>query len=154
MSDHFSLAEMSFSVIAARMSIDNTPPKRVLTNLTKTVEKLEEIRTLLGDRPMHVNSAYRCEELEKIICVKQFTSWCYFKGLGVTPHSWKRYFMTRAHPLGYAADFTCNSFGDPSAIVKAIIGSGITFDYVFAEDDWVHISFDPKLRGLTSPDDL
>ena len=51
-----------------------------------------------------------------------------------------------AHLEGYAADFTCPSFGSPREVVRAIAASVIEFDQCIYEGTWVHISFDPDAR--------
>ena len=66
---------------------------------------------------------------------------------------------TSAHCTGYAADFICPAFGTPLEIVRAIQAHNahcieqcqgadvISFDQLIEEGTWVHISFDPKMRG-------
>jgi putative chitinase len=143
--DNFSIAEMSDCSLAERMGIDNTPGFKVLENLSITVTGLERLRALLG-HPIHVNSGYRCEALEKVLCQSDYSTWCSRKCHAIDNDSWKRYFATKEHPTGYAADFTCAQYGTPSEIVKVIQSSSIEFDICILEGSWIHISFAPRMR--------
>jgi putative chitinase len=143
--DNFSIAEMSDCSLAERMGIDNTPGFKVLEKLSITVTGLERIRVILG-HPIHVNSGYRCEALEKVLCQSDYSTWCSLRGLTIDNDSWKRYFATKDHPKGYAADFTCAQFGSAPEIAKVIQLSSIEFDLCILEGSWVHISFAPKMR--------
>ncbi len=145
MTDHFTLPELTFSQEATRRGINNEPSKQILVELAHTREKLEEVRSLLG-YPMHVNSGYRCEALERILCAKDYAAWCKRHGHALTEVSWRIYFMTKAHPQGFAVDFTCAGYGTPAEVVKAIAASGIKFDQLIEEGTWVHISFSPLMR--------
>ena len=124
LTEHFTLAELVHSSTAIRLGIDNTPPEEIIANLRILAQGLERIRAVLG-HPMHIDSGYRCDVLNAAV-----------KGS-----------KNSAHMQGYAADFTCPAFGTPLEIVKVIIGSGIKFDQCIQEGTWVHISFDPRIRG-------
>jgi zinc D-Ala-D-Ala carboxypeptidase len=124
LSEHFDLSEFTTSQTAARRGIDNTPNPAVMANLRRTASALEAVRTLLG-KPLLISSGYRSPDLNKVI--------------GGAP--------TSAHVQGFAADFICPGFGDPLAICHAIRKSGLKFDQVIEEGTWVHISFDPRMRG-------
>ncbi len=115
---------MTASEVALRKGLDNTPPQDILIRLADTAERMDQVRTLLG-APIYVNSAYRSPLVNKAV--------------GGVP--------TSAHQLGYAVDFVCPSFGTPLAIVQEVQTSGIHFDQVIQEGTWVHISFDPRMRG-------
>jgi hypothetical protein len=120
---HFTFEELYASDIAARYNINNKPTdSQILNNLQFLAERLEDVRSLL-QRPIHVNSAYRCLLVNGM--------------LGSKP--------TSAHVKGLAADIICPSFGKPSDIVHAIIGSDIQYDQVILEyDRWCHIGFADK----------
>ena len=124
---HFSLEELTRSDTAVRLGIDNTPSAEVLDNLQVLAEGLEKVRDLLGvyNRPVLISSGYRCSALNKALHGS----------------------VNSAHMYGYAADFTCPDFGNPLAIVKKIAQSTLKFDQLIQEGTWVHISFDPKMRG-------
>jgi len=121
---HFAIEEMTNSYTATRLGIDNTPPTEIMPRLLATCVQLEDVRTLLGDNPMRVNSGYRCYELNQAV--------------HGAPAS--------AHMSGYAADFVCHAFGTPAEIVKFLEESELRFDQLILEGTWVHISFDPKMR--------
>lgn len=146
MSDHFSIAEMTESSAAVRLGIDNTPDLATIARLGATVSALERVRSLLG-LPVHVNSGFRCEALERALCDADYRTWCERNGDTVGDTSWARYFGKKSHARGYAADFTCAQFGTPAEIVAVIAASDIPFDQCIEEGAWVHISFDPRMRG-------
>lgn len=155
MVDYFSMAEMTENSLAVRLGIDNTPSLEAIRNLGFTVTGLEKIRALFG-LPIHVNSGYRCEALERIYSEQDYRRWCVDQGAPVDETSWKSYFAEKAHPKGYAADFTCAQFGSHKDVFDTITQSGIDFDQCILEGTWVHISFDPRMRRqiLTKAFDL
>lgn len=120
---HFTLEELYASETAARHGIDNRPTDEVRDNLTLLALALEEVRTLLGGRPIHVTSAYRNPEVNKLV--------------GSKP--------TSDHVLGLAADFVCPTFGSPDYVVRAILASPIPYKQVIREfDRWTHFSIPAK----------
>lgn len=123
LSEHFTLEELTFSQTAVRNGINNNPSQAVRNNLRVLADNLEKIRTFLG-HPLRISSAFRCMELNRKI--------------GGSVNS--------AHMDGLAADFTCEKFGKPIDVVKALHKSGIKVDQVIEEGTWVHVSFDPKMR--------
>ena len=123
LSTYFTLEELTVSETALRKGIDNTPPPDILENMKITAKNMDEVRKLLTF-PIHVNSCYRGEKLNKAIGGSK----------------------TSAHMFGWAVDFVCPSFGTPKQIVDRIIGSNIKFDQCIFEGTWVHLSFDPKMR--------
>ena len=123
LSEHFSLDELTASTTAVRLGIDNTAPPEVVEALKVAAAGLEQVRTLLG-RPMHIDSGYRCPQLNAAV----------------------RGAKNSAHMSGFAADFVCPDFGSPIEIVHAIQASPIPFDLLIQEGTWVHISFAPNLR--------
>lgn len=123
LTEHFTLEELTFSQMAARRGIDNTPSLEVVAHLTTLAEGLEKVRTLLG-APIRITSGYRSPALNAAI--------------GGAKNS--------AHKEGYAADFICPAFGPPISVVKAIDLSDIRFDQLIYEGTWIHISFDTDMR--------
>jgi zinc D-Ala-D-Ala carboxypeptidase len=120
LSEHFSLEEMISSEVAARSRIDNTPTAAVLVNLRILAAGLEQVRHALGDRPIHVNSGFRCLALNAAI--------------GGAKHS--------MHVLGLAADIVCPRFGSPLDVCQAIVDAGIVTDQVIHEfSGWCHVAF-------------
>ena len=125
LSPHFTLEEFTESQTAGRKGINNDPPSLLFPSLSNTAQGLEQVRTLLGDRPIRISSGYRSPALNKAV--------------GGSASS--------QHVLGEAVDFTCPAFGAPRQIVAAIVASKIPFDQVIQEfDSWVHISFSTRNR--------
>jgi putative chitinase len=125
LTDHFSWDEAVFSSTALRLGIKNDIPATLSDNVFAAANGMEAVRALLG-QPVHVDSWYRCAELNHAV--------------GGASAS--------AHMLGYAVDFTCGAFGTPLEICKAIAASDIRFDKCIQEGQWVHISFDPKASRM------
>jgi uncharacterized protein YcbK (DUF882 family) len=124
LSAHFSLDELTASQEATRHNIDNTPSEKVVENLRMLATLLEQVRELLGSRSIRISSGYRSLALNRHIGSND----------------------TSAHLRGYAADFTCPSFGTPLAVAKKIAESNLKFDQLIYEQNWIHISCDPKNR--------
>ena len=126
---HFTLEELVNSETATRLGIDNTPTVEVIDNLTFLAEKLEDVRALLCN-PMLVSSGYRSLILNRHLGSRD----------------------TSSHAKGLAVDFISPSFGNPEAIVRAIVESNIQYDQVILEfNRWVHLSFakeNPRLQAL------
>jgi len=120
---HFTLEELYASETADRHGIDNTPPQEVVDNLKLLAQALESIRELLGGRPIHVTSAYRSQEVNRLV--------------GSKP--------TSDHTKGLAADFVCPAFGKPDDVVRAIVASSIPYKQVIREfDRWTHFAIPAK----------
>lgn len=147
LSQHFTLEELSDSPTALRLGIDNTPPADVVETLRQTARSLEQVRSLLGMKPLSVSSGFRCENLERVLCQKDFTAWCARRSVTSDAQAWRAYFNAKAHPKGWAADFTCAAFGSPLAIVRFLANeTALQFDQLIMEGSWVHASFAPQLR--------
>ena len=117
LSEHFSLAELTASEIAARKGLENYPTGVELDNLVRLAEKLEEVRKVLG-KPIMINSAFRSIEVNAAVG-------------GV---------KSSQHCLGCAADIRVPNM-TPDEVVKAIIASKIQYDQLIREfDSWTHIS--------------
>lgn len=149
--ENFSLEELCVSDTAVRLGIDNTPHASALVNLSTLAEGLERVRRVLG-HPMRILSGYRCEELERALTAKDFAAWCHRHGKitdseSDTAAAWREYYARKAHPQGWAGDFICPAFGTPVEIVQVLRKSGIAFDQLIEEGSWVHVSFDPRMRG-------
>lgn len=125
LSAHFTLEELTHSTTAARRGLDNSPPANVLANLRVTALRMESVREVLGGRVIGVNSGYRAPAVNAAVGGS----------------------VTSSHMDGWAVDFNCWSFGDPLAVCRAIVAGGIKFDQLLQEGTWVHISFDPRMRG-------
>ena len=119
LSKHFTLDELTFSETAKRHGIDNTPSQEVIENLKVLADLLERIRDTLGGKPIHITSAYRSPEVNRLV--------------GSKP--------TSDHVRGLAADFVCPNFGGPNAVVSELVASGLPYKQVIREfDAWTHVS--------------
>jgi putative chitinase len=117
---HFSLAELTVT----NQKIDNTPSKEVIEVLRTTAFYMEKVRELLGNVAITINSGYRSPDVNRAV--------------GGTSNS--------SHTHGYAVDFT--AYGHtPLTISNILSKSNLKFDQLIYEKTWVHISFDPRMRG-------
>jgi hypothetical protein len=117
---HFSLAELTVT----NTKIDNTPSKEVIEVLRTTAFYMEKVREILGNVAITINSGYRSPDVNGQV--------------GGTSNS--------SHTYGYAVDFT--AYGHtPLTISNILAKSNLKFDQLIYEKTWVHISFDPRMRG-------
>jgi len=120
LSPHFTLEELT---ITEHREFDNTPDEAELANLKRLAEFLEKVKEVLGGKPIMVNSAFRCKQVNDAVGSKD----------------------TSQHRIGCAADLRVPGM-TPDEVVKAIIASGIGYDQVIREfDRWTHISIPNKL---------
>lgn len=125
LSANFSYDEFVVSEIAARRGIDNRPPVEIVERLKTTAGRLERVRALLG-KPLTITAGYASARLNAALGRSS-----------ASPHLW-----------GWAVNFLCPSAGSPLTLTKRIASSDIEFDALCHEyGAWVHISFDPKMRG-------
>lgn len=112
---HFSLEELT---VTDHREFDNTPNSSEINNLKRLAELLEEVKTLLGGKPIMVNSAFRSAQVNAAVGSKD----------------------TSQHRVGCAADIRVPSMS-PDEVVKAVIASGIGYDQIIREfNSWTHIS--------------
>lgn len=124
LTEHFTLEELTHT---DHRELDNTPNEQELTNLNRLATFLEEVKTVLGGKPIMVNSAFRSKAVNDAVGSKD----------------------TSQHRVGCAADLRIPGM-TPDEVVKAIIASGIGYDQVIREfDRWTHISI-PNVSG-TNP---
>jgi zinc D-Ala-D-Ala carboxypeptidase len=118
LSEHFSLQELTASETAARNGLDNTPGPIAYQNLVRLANFLEEVKKVLGGKPIMINSAYRGPEVNAHV--------------GGSKNS--------QHMVGCAADIKVPGM-TPDQICKAIIASELQYDQLIREfDSWTHIS--------------
>jgi zinc D-Ala-D-Ala carboxypeptidase len=118
LSEHFTLEELTNSETAARNNWDNTPNATELANLVRLAAFLEEVKTVLGGKPVMINSAFRSKLVND--------------GVGSKDSS--------QHRVGCAADIRVPNM-TPDEVVKAVIAAGIGYDQIIREfDRWTHIS--------------
>ena len=120
LSEHFTLAEATFSSTAERKGIRNEASADDIKRMVEAAKSMEGVRSLLG-YGIHIDSWLRNLELNRAIGSSD----------------------TSDHIDGFAIDFTCNAYGTPLAVCKAIVASGIEFSQLIWEGTWVHISFNP-----------
>jgi hypothetical protein len=115
---HFTLEELTVSETAERNGWDNSPTDAELANLTRLADFLEQVKVVLGGKPIMVNSAFRSKRVNDAVGSKD----------------------TSQHRIGCAADIRVPGM-TPDQVVKAVIASGIGYDQVIREfDRWTHIS--------------
>ena len=128
LSKHFTLEEMTRSMVASRKNIDNTPGAGEIKNLENVCyEILEPVRAHF-DKPITVSSGYRSEALCEAIGSKK----------------------TSQHAKGQAVDFEINSV--PNIQVAYWLINNVDFDQCILEyykpDDgaagWIHVSYDDQ----------
>ena len=115
LTEHFTLEELT---ITEHREFDNEPNETDRTNLVRLAIFLEQVKDLLGGKPIMVNSAFRSKAVNDAVGSKDSSQ----------------------HRVGCAADLRVPGM-TPDEVVKAIIGSGLPFDQVIREfDRWTHIS--------------
>ena len=126
LSENFNLEELIHSETASRNNWDNTPNATELANLVRLAAFLEEVKKVLGGKPVMINSAFRCKLVNDAVGSKDSSQ----------------------HRIGCAADIRVPSM-TPDEVVKAVIASGIEYDQIIREfDRWTHISI-PNTAGGT-----
>ena len=120
LSEHFTLEELTHT---DHRELENIPNETELANLKRLAEFLETVKTVLGGKPIMVNSAFRSKVVNDAVGSKD----------------------TSQHRVGCAADLRVPGM-TPDEVVKAIIASGIGYDQIIREfDRWTHISIPNKL---------
>ena len=115
---HFTLDELTASEVAERNGWDNTPGAAELANLRRLADFLEQIKALLGGKPIMINSGYRSKRVNDAVGSRD----------------------TSQHRIGCAADIRVPGM-TPDQVVKAIMASPLPFDQVIREfDRWTHVS--------------
>jgi zinc D-Ala-D-Ala carboxypeptidase len=118
LSEHFTLEELTNSETADRNGWDNTPNATELANLVRLAAFLEEVKTVLGGKPVMINSAFRSKLVNDAVGSKDSSQ----------------------HRIGCAADIRVPNM-TPDEVVKAVIAAGIGYDQIIREfDRWTHIS--------------
>jgi hypothetical protein len=115
LTEHFTLEELTTT---SHRQFDNTPNDTETANLQRLAEFLEQVKTVLGGKPIMVNSAFRSKQVNDSVGSKD----------------------TSQHRIGCAADFRVPGM-TPDAVVRAVIAAGLPFDQIIREfDAWTHIS--------------
>mgnify|MGYP000376082449 CR=1 FL=1 len=115
LTEHFTLEELTHT---DHRELDNTPNDAELENLKRLAEFLEKVKTVLGGKPIMVNSAFRSKAVNDAVGSKD----------------------TSQHRIGCAADLRVPGM-TPDEVVRAVIASDLGYDQVIREfDRWTHIS--------------
>jgi len=118
LSEHFTLEELTASETAARNGWDNSPNLNELSNLKRLAEFLEQVKSVVGGKPVMINSAFRSKLVNDAVGSKDSSQ----------------------HRIGCAADIRVPGM-TPDEVVKAVIAADIGYDQVIREfDRWTHIS--------------
>ena len=121
LSVHFTLDELTHT---DHRQFDNTPNANELSNLIRLAGLLEDVKILLGGKPIIVNSAFRSKQVNDAVGSKDSSQ----------------------HRIGCAADIRVPGV-TPDEVVRAVIASGIEYDQIIREfDRWTHISV-PNTAG-------
>jgi hypothetical protein len=122
LTEHFTIEELTHT---DHRQFDNTPNDAELANLTRLAEFLEQVKTLLGGKPIMVNSAFRSKLVNDAVGSKD----------------------TSQHRVGCAADIRVPSM-TPDEVVKAVIASDLGYDQIIREfDRWTHISIPNSIHN-------
>lgn len=128
LSIHFTLEELTHT---DHRELENIPNETELANLKRLAEFLETVKTVLGGKPIMVNSAFRSKVVNDAVGSKD----------------------TSQHRVGCAADLRVPGM-TPDEVVKAIIASGIGYDQVIREfsdpvkgGGWTHVSIPNNPNG-------
>jgi hypothetical protein len=115
---HFTLEELTASETAERNGWDNSPNDQELANLTRLADFLEQVKVVMGGKPIMISSGLRTKKVNDAVGSKD----------------------TSQHRLGCAADFKVPGV-TPDEVCRKIIASGIPYDQIIREyDRWIHIS--------------
>ena len=115
LSQHFTLEELTHT---DHRQFDNTPNTDELANLVRLAKFLEQVKTALGGKPVMINSAFRCKQVNDAVGSKD----------------------TSQHRIGCAADIRVPGM-TPDEVVKAVMSAGLGYDQIIREfDRWTHIS--------------
>ena len=115
LSEHFTLEELTHT---DHRELDNEPNESERANLIRLAAFLEQVKSVLGGKPVMVNSAFRSKAVNDAVGSKDSSQ----------------------HRIGCAADLRIPGM-TPDEVVKAIIASDLGFDQIIREfDRWTHIS--------------
>jgi len=115
LSENFTYEELTHT---DHREFDNTPNEDEMANLVRLANFLEQVKEVLGGKPIMINSAFRSEDVNRAV--------------GSTDKS--------QHRHGCAADIRVPGM-TPDEVVTAIINSGLPYDQCIREfDRWTHVS--------------
>jgi zinc D-Ala-D-Ala carboxypeptidase len=116
---HFTLEELTHT---DHRELNNEPNELEIENIKRLAEFLEQVKTVLGGKPVMVNSAFRSKAVNDAVGSKD----------------------TSQHRIGCAADIRVPGM-TPDQVVKAVLSSDLQYDQIIREfDRWTHISIPNK----------
>ena len=122
LTEHFTLEELTHT---DHREFDNTPNDAELENIKRLAEFLEQVKTLLGGKPIMVNSAFRSKLVNNAVGSKD----------------------TSQHRVGCAADIRVPGV-TPDEVVQAVLASDLGYDQIIREfDRWTHISIPNSIHN-------
>jgi putative chitinase len=123
LSPHFTFEELTHT---DHRELSNEPNESETENLKRLAVFLEQVKTVLGGKPVMVNSAFRSKAVNDAVGSKD----------------------TSQHRIGCAADIRVPGM-TPDQVVKAVIAANLGYDQVIREfDRWTHISV-PNTKEMT-----
>jgi putative chitinase len=123
LTEHFTLEELTHT---DHREFDNTPNEAETANLERLALFLEQVKEVLGGKPIMVNSAFRSKAVNDAVGSKDSSQ----------------------HRMACAADIRVPGM-TPDEVVRTIIASGIGYDQIIREfDRWTHISV-PNTKDMT-----
>ena len=115
LSEHFTLEELTHT---DHRQFDNTPNASEMANLVRLATFLEDVKTVLGNKPVIINSAFRCKAVNDAVGSRD----------------------TSQHRIACAADIRIPGM-TPDEVVKTVMAAGLGYDQIIREfDRWTHIS--------------
>lgn len=115
LSPSFTLDELTHT---DHREFENTPNESELANLKRLAAFLETVKAAVGGKPIMVNSAFRCKQVNDAVGSKDSSQ----------------------HRIGCAADIRVPQM-TPDEVVRAIIAANLPYDQVIREfDRWTHVS--------------
>ena len=123
LTEHFTLEELT---VTSHREFDNTPNDTEITNLTRLAEFLEQVKIVLGNKPVMINSAFRSKQVNDSVGSKDSSQ----------------------HRVGCAADIRVPGM-TPNQVIQTIMQSDIQYDQIIREfDSWTHISIPNTVSGV------
>ena len=115
LSPNFTLEELTHT---DHREFTNEPNESETANLFRLADFLEQVKVVLRDKPVMVNSAFRSKQVNDAVGSLD----------------------TSQHRIGCACDFRVPGLS-PDEVVKALIASNLQFDQCIREfDRWTHVS--------------
>ena len=122
LTEHFTLEELTHT---DHRQYDNTPNEQERANLVRVAGLLEQVKSAVGGKPIMVNSAFRCKQVNDAVGSKDSSQ----------------------HRVGCAADIRVPGM-TPDEVVKAIMAAKLPYDQLIREfDRWTHISVPNEETG-------